>query len=692
MAKTLTNARFFLESDAHLWLSTKYEDVDVCSIKNCDFGFDIIDEPFYCAVSSGDEYVDIKLYIRNEMGVFLEDPDFGARIFANDEKPKVTDNTGRLGDAEKTILLFHLFFKAAISLNMYIAEKDMLDEFSNMNVDEEGILVVLNDDELSFERVSGKRRPAMACTTLLGGVQMMRPYQDEIMDSWMDEMLPLAEKIKMAEDGDENIMEQLAMAYLNGDDEVEVDPEKAIYWFTKLAELDNSNAQFNLGLHYGKGFGVERDFEKAVYWMKRAAENGDEDAPALIEKYTKAANAMKIIGTGDAQAQADLAGVLMALAGSLEQAGPGEDYAMAFDLASKSAAQNNGDGLWTLALAYEHGRGVDQDVEKAVECYRKGAALGHAPSQHSLACYYMRGEVLEEDYEKAFELCMKSAKQGYGLAMRDVGYCYQFGNGVDDDMSLAIEWYERALKVIDDPELERKVAVFKMLEGSGGFDAPAEEDGDADLDAPDGMIEALELQDFAEEAGYQIDVGKQGALIIVDEKMIAFVMELANAGNRKAQLVLAHYFIANECTDEQKAQAMIWMEPLDENANVYSESASTAESTMTCPHCNRTINSKDTFCIYCGKVVVTQNNIGDESIESLINRRAETLERINAANAEMLELEQKEQQLLAQTEDLAHQEANLQHAEEKLSRKRDELQQAQTAFRREAEEIGFHAE
>lgn len=147
-----------------------------------------------------------------------------------------------------------------------------------------------------------------------------------------------------------------------------------------------------------------------------------------------------------------------------------------------------------------------------------------------------------------------------------------------------------------------------------------------------------------------------------------------------------------ECEVEESIEEIIPAEKAMENANVYSESASTAESTMTCPHCNRTINSKDTFCIYCGKVVVTQNNIGDESIESLINRRAETLERINAANAEMLELEQKEQQLLAQTEDLAHQEANLQHAEEKLSRKRNELQQAQTAYRREAEEIGFHAE
>ena len=77
------------------------------------------------------------------------------------------------------------------------------------------------------------------------------------------------------------------MAYLNGDDEVDVDPEKAVYWFTRSAELDNAAAQFNLGLLCAKGPGTERNFETAVDWLKKAAENGDDDAPGLIEKLKK---------------------------------------------------------------------------------------------------------------------------------------------------------------------------------------------------------------------------------------------------------------------------------------------------------------------------------------------------------------------------------------------------------------------
>ena len=70
---------------------------------------------------------------------------------------------------------------------------------------------------------------------------------------------------------------------------------------------------------------------------------------------------------------------------------------------------------------------------------------------------------LEEKRKKGFALYMKSAEQGHGLAMKAVGVCYQFGEGVEDNMKEAIKWYEKALEVIDDPELARKVMVFKTL-------------------------------------------------------------------------------------------------------------------------------------------------------------------------------------------------------------------------------------
>ena len=57
----------------------------------------------------------------------------------------------------------------------------------------------------------------------------------------------------------------------------------------------------------------------------------------------------------------------------------------------------------------------------------------------------------------------QSAVQGDPVAQYNLGVLYQNGFGVPVDYVEAIEWYEKALEVIDDPELEQKTALFKMM-------------------------------------------------------------------------------------------------------------------------------------------------------------------------------------------------------------------------------------
>lgn len=474
--------------------------------------------PIMHIVSCTKESVTISRYIRDERKTVGKPMSEMNILFENGEI------TATLEEIQENKLA--LFAFGVHELRRILRERGVLQELHRIGNKSSGVMITaVSEDDIDARIVRGKARPDLPCL-MFGGLfaqeledaVMMRPYMDEMMSDMMMSGMSLEEKIEAAENGDPDIMEHLAQMYLSGDDEVAQDFKKSAYWWEKLANTGNAIGQFNIGLCYAKGCGVKRDFNKAAEWMKKSAENGDEDAPALLEKYTKAAEAMKKIDCGDAQAQADLAGVLMALAGSLEQAGTTEDdYEQAFELSQKSASQNNGDGLWTLALSYEHGRGTEQNIEKAIECYRKGAELGHAPSQHSLACYYFRGDVLEQDNKKAFELCMKSAEQGYGLAMRDVGRSYQFGNGVTGNMKTAVEWYEKALEVIDDPELEEKTAIFKMIgendehwdEDYSGTDENNFDDED-DSELPDGFMAALEAFEEAEE--YENELADEGVL------------------------------------------------------------------------------------------------------------------------------------------------------------------------------------
>lgn len=125
----------------------------------------------------------------------------------------------------------------------------------------------------------------------------------------------------------------------------------------------------------------------------------------------------------------------------------------------------------------------------------------------------MSGINLKKDYHKGFELIKAAAEQGYGLAMRDLGRCYQFANGTPGNMKTAIEWYEKALEVIDDPELEQKVMMFKMMgdmDEGFGEDYP-EEDEDFDPSEIDGILGAI-FGAIAALDKYECELAEEGLL------------------------------------------------------------------------------------------------------------------------------------------------------------------------------------
>ena len=54
----------------------------------------------------------------------------------------------------------------------------------------------------------------------------------------------------------------------------EQDKQKAVYWFTKVAERGCLDAQLSLAIMYDKNEGTEQDKQKAVYWFTKVAEQG----------------------------------------------------------------------------------------------------------------------------------------------------------------------------------------------------------------------------------------------------------------------------------------------------------------------------------------------------------------------------------------------------------------------------------
>jgi len=59
--------------------------------------------------------------------------------------------------------------------------------------------------------------------------------------------------------------------------------ELAFSEFTKAAEQGDMNAQFNLGVMYEEGHGVEQSDLKAGEWYQLAADNGHSEAPMALQ-------------------------------------------------------------------------------------------------------------------------------------------------------------------------------------------------------------------------------------------------------------------------------------------------------------------------------------------------------------------------------------------------------------------------
>ena len=103
---------------------------------------------------------------------------------------------------------------------------------------------------------------------------------------------------------------------------------------------NQAELECDLGILYEKGIGVEQDCYKAVYWYEKAVQDGDD------------------------YARCNLADILRKGTGGVEK-----DWKRAFEV-YKTVEQPY--GPFRVGYMYEHGMGVEKDMNKAIEWYKKG--------------------------------------------------------------------------------------------------------------------------------------------------------------------------------------------------------------------------------------------------------------------------------------------------------------------------------
>ena len=146
------------------------------------------------------------------------------------------------------------------------------------------------------------------------------------------------------------------------------------------AEAGDAEAQYNLGVMYGSGQGVEQDFKEAVKWYQKAAEQG-------------------------------LAGAQNTL-GIMYQKGDGveQDFKEAAKWYQKAADQGLASAQYNLGLRYQYGKGVEQNYVTAYAWRNIAATNGNQNAQKGLSQVEMTPEQITEAEALVKEMVKKNPK------------------------------------------------------------------------------------------------------------------------------------------------------------------------------------------------------------------------------------------------------------------------------------------
>lgn len=168
-----------------------------------------------------------------------------------------------------------------------------------------------------------------------------------------------------AKSGEAEAQNALGEAYYDGKGVTE-NLTEAVKWFTKAAEQENAKAEYNLGVCYYYGYGVQyKDRGEAAKWYTKAAEQG-----------------LRL-------AQCNL-GVCYEYGNGVEK-----NLEEAVKWYTKAANQEYARAQYNLGKAYDEGKGVAKNDSEAMKWYLK-AVKNNSPE----AAYYYGGMLLEGNKQK----------------------------------------------------------------------------------------------------------------------------------------------------------------------------------------------------------------------------------------------------------------------------------------------------
>lgn len=203
--------------------------------------------------------------------------------------------------------------------------------------------------------------------------QGLEAYQSGNMPAALQAWLPDAEW------GDANAQFNVGLVYSKGSETLPRDYSRAAEWYRKAAGQRMATAQFNLGVLYASGQGVEKDESKAAALYRQAAEQGLVDAANnLAAMYEQGEGVDRNLAEAEkwyrfaAERGMPKAQFNLGLMYDMQK-----DYAHALEWYRRAAEQGSAPAMKNLGILLYNAQGTPRDLEQAYAWFARADQLGH---------------------------------------------------------------------------------------------------------------------------------------------------------------------------------------------------------------------------------------------------------------------------------------------------------------------------
>ena len=237
--------------------------------------------------------------------------------------------------------------------------------------------------------------------------------------------LEFRDDLSYARNGNANSQFNVGLAYANGDG-VEQNFAEAARWYREAASRGHAGAMNNLGVLYTEGKGVEKNYTEAINWFRKAADNGDKNAMCNLGfRYENGEGVEKNVDE----------------AVKWYERAAQEKQKNALDRLKALAEDGNTRAQLSLSYIYYYGKGTDKNYSEAFRLCEKAANAGDTTAISALGLMYYEGKAVTKDIAKAESLCKIAAEKGDSSAMLRLSDIYFTGK----EAALAVRYLKQAM-------------------------------------------------------------------------------------------------------------------------------------------------------------------------------------------------------------------------------------------------------